>query len=83
MNYFTISKAASDSFIEKKSEFIGYIAPVKTNDEAVAFINEIKAIIKSSKVNISPKFFYIEGTPINTARVFMSVNAIMMQMIFT
>ena len=44
MNYYTISKPANDSFIEKRSEFIGYIAPVKTNDEAVDFINSIKAM---------------------------------------
>ncbi len=52
MNYFTISKPASDSFIEKKSEFIGYIAPVKTNDEAVAFINQIKAMHRKARHNV-------------------------------
>ena len=52
MNYFTISQAAIDSFIEKKSEFIGYIAPVKTNDEAVAFINEIKAMHRKARHNV-------------------------------
>lgn len=52
MNYYTISKPVSDSFIEKKSEFIGYIAPVKTNDEAVAFINEIKAMHRKARHNV-------------------------------
>ena len=52
MNYFTISKPASDSFIEKKSEFIGYIAPVKTNDEAVAFINQITAMHRKARHNV-------------------------------
>ncbi len=52
MNYFTISKPASDSFVEKKSEFIGYIAPVKTNDEAVAFINQIKAMHRKARHNV-------------------------------
>lgn len=52
MNYFTISEAASDSFIEKKSEFIGYIAPVKTNDEAVAFINQIKSMHRKARHNV-------------------------------
>ena len=52
MNYFTISKPANDSFIEKKSEFIGYIAPVKTNDEAVAFINQIKAMHRKARHNV-------------------------------
>ena len=52
MNYLTISKNASASFIEKRSEFIGYIAPVKTNDEAVAFINSIKAEHRKAKHNV-------------------------------
>ena len=41
MAYKTIRGYAQASFIEKKSEFIGYIMPVKTNDEAVEFINKI------------------------------------------
>lgn len=43
MEYRTISKSASDEFVEKKSRFIGYIKPVTTQAEAVAFINEIKS----------------------------------------
>ena len=38
MSYKTIYEQAQDSFVEKKSEFIGHIAPVKTSEEAVAFI---------------------------------------------
>lgn len=41
--YRTIAKASSDEFVEKKSRFIGYIKPVTTQEEAVAFINEIKS----------------------------------------
>ncbi|HRR77911.1 MAG TPA: YigZ family protein [Ruminococcus sp.] len=52
MNYYTISKPAKDSFIEKRSEFIGHIAPVKTTDEAVAFINSIKAEHRKAKHNV-------------------------------
>ena len=52
MNYFTVSEAAEASFIEKRSEFIGYIAPVKTNDEAVGFINTIKAKHRKAKHNV-------------------------------
>ena len=52
MNYFTISTGAKASFIEKRSEFIGYIAPVRTNDEAVAFINSIKAEHRKAKHNV-------------------------------
>ena len=43
MGYTTIYEEAQASFTEKKSEFIGHIAPVSTADEAVAFINRIKA----------------------------------------
>lgn len=52
MNYLTVSKPVSDSFIEKKSEFIGYISPVKTNDEAVEFINKIKSMHRKAKHNV-------------------------------
>ncbi|MBO5163107.1 MAG: YigZ family protein [Ruminococcus sp.] len=52
MNYFTIERPASSSFTEKKSEFIGYIAPVKTNVEAVAFINQIKAMHRKARHNV-------------------------------
>lgn len=41
--YKTVEFAADDFFIEKKSRFIGYVRPVKTQDEAVEFINEIKS----------------------------------------
>ena len=52
MNYFTVSKPAQDSFIEKRSEFIGYISPVSTNDKAVEFINSIKAQHRKAKHNV-------------------------------
>lgn len=52
MNYCTISEAAEASFMEKRSEFIGYIAPVKTNDEAVEFINSIKARHRKARHNV-------------------------------
>lgn len=52
MNYFTISTAAEASFIEKRSEFIGYIAPVKTSEEAIEFINSIKSKHRKAKHNV-------------------------------
>ncbi|MCM1007289.1 MAG: YigZ family protein [Ruminococcus flavefaciens] len=52
MNYYTISKPANASFIEKRSEFIGYIAPVKTNVEAVDFVNSIKSMHRKAKHNV-------------------------------
>ena len=41
--YKTVEFEADDFFIEKKSKFIGYVKPVKTQDEAVEFINRIKS----------------------------------------
>ena len=40
--YKTIADRATASFIEKRSEFIGDIAPVKTEEAAIAFIEEIR-----------------------------------------
>lgn len=42
MEYITLSKEAEVSFIEKKSEFIGHAAPVKTEAEAMEFITKIR-----------------------------------------
>ncbi len=51
MPYKTIYAEASDSFVEQKSEFIGYIAPVKTEEEAVAFINKVEAQNRKARHN--------------------------------
>lgn len=40
--YRTIKNEAVDEFVEKKSRFIGYAKPVKTQEEAVSFISQIK-----------------------------------------
>ncbi len=40
--YKTIKTENSDEFIVKKSRFIGYVRPVKTQQEALDFISEIK-----------------------------------------
>ena len=42
MEYVTLSAEAEVSFIEKKSEFIGHAAPVKTEEEAMEYINKIR-----------------------------------------
>ena len=39
-NYKTVAHEASDEFVEKRSRFIGYVKPVQTEEEAVAFINQ-------------------------------------------
>ena len=43
MDYKTIRHEGVDEFIEKKSRFIGYISPVKTEQEAQEFISKIKS----------------------------------------
>lgn len=52
MGYMTVYEYATDSFIEKKSEFIGHIMPVKTADEAIGFINRIKAEHRKARHNV-------------------------------
>ena len=42
MEYITLGKEAETSFIERKSLFIGNAAPVKTEEEAMAFISKIR-----------------------------------------
>ena len=40
--YKTVAQPVTASFIEKKSEFIGNLAPCRTEEEALAFIQEIR-----------------------------------------
>ena len=51
MSYKTISGSAEDQFVEKKSRFIGYICHTETEEEAVAFINEIRAMHRKATHN--------------------------------
>ncbi len=52
MSYTTVYEPAQDSFIEKKSEFIGYICPVCTADGAMEFINKVKSENRKAKHNV-------------------------------
>mgnify|MGYP002535699833 FL=1 len=52
MNYLTVYQNSEASFVEKRSEFIGYIAPVSTNEEAVNFINSIRSKHRKAKHNV-------------------------------
>ncbi len=52
MGYRTIKTKDNITFIEKRSEFIAYICPVKSNDEAVDFINQIKAMHRKATHNV-------------------------------
>lgn len=42
MGYTTVKQASEFYMVERKSEFIGYCAPVTSEEEAIAFVNSIK-----------------------------------------
>lgn len=48
----TLREYGVDEFCEKKSRFIGYACPVKTEDEAIKFIAEIKSKHWDAKHNV-------------------------------
>lgn len=50
--YKTVGKPAAVEFTEKKSRFIGYISPVKTEEEALGFVNEIKKKHPDARHNV-------------------------------
>ena len=50
--YKTVLKRAEDEFVERRSRFIGHAAPVKTEEEAIAFINEMKATYWDATHNV-------------------------------
>ncbi|WP_297517389.1 YigZ family protein [uncultured Clostridium sp.] len=56
--YITVKKRAEDSFEEKKSEFIGYVKRVSTEEEAKAFVAEIRGMHKQARHNC---FAYVVG----------------------
>ncbi len=49
--YKTIRQRCEASFTEKKSEFIGYLCPVTTEQEAIDFLNEIRAMHRKATHN--------------------------------
>lgn len=51
--YKTVEFRSSDEFIEKKSKFIGYVTPVKTIEDALSFISEIKTKHWDATHNVS------------------------------
>lgn len=52
LGYRTIAAPAEAEFVEKKSRFIGQIAPVQTEEEALAFIAEISKKHHSAAHNV-------------------------------
>lgn len=49
--YKTIMEKTQASFIERRSEFIGYLSPVDSEEQAVDFINEIRAMHRKATHN--------------------------------
>lgn len=73
-NYKSIHQYGEEEFDEKKSRFIGYAKPVKNEEEAIEFINQIKEIHKTATHNCSAyiinqnlKRFDDDGEPSHTA----------------
>ncbi len=52
MEYITVKGVSSNSFVEKKSEFIGHICHVDNEEQAIAFINHIKAENRKARHNV-------------------------------
>ena len=52
MIYKTVRNASEFTIIEKKSEFIGFCAPVKTEEEAIAFVNSVKKKHSAARHNV-------------------------------
>lgn len=58
MRYKTVRKEASQEIVIKRSRFIGYAKPVETEEEAIAYIDEIKRLHRTATHNCSA---YIVG----------------------
>ena len=64
-SYKTLHKYGVDEYIIEKSTFIGYAKPIKTEEEAVDFINEIKKKHKDATHNV---WAYTVGENMNIQR---------------
>ena len=64
-NYKTLHKFGVDEYIVEKSTFIGYTKPIKTEEEAIEFINEIKKKHKDATHNV---WAYTVGENMNIQR---------------
>lgn len=62
MEYRTIADRCEAKFIEKKSEFIGYLAPVETEEQAIAFVEEIRAMHRKATHNCYAYILRENGT---------------------
>lgn len=50
--YQTIAREAADEFIERRSRFIGTVRPVQTEEEAVAFIEQLRTTYWDATHNV-------------------------------
>ncbi|HAM68231.1 MAG TPA: YigZ family protein [Ruminococcus sp.] len=74
-DYLTLSRDSAEEYIVNKSRFIGYAMPVSTAQEAVDFINEIRARHRDATHNVyayavrSPEYsrYSDDGEPQGTA----------------
>ena len=64
-NYKTLHKFGVDEYIVEKSTFIGYAKPIKTEEEAIEFLNEIKKKHKDATHNV---WAYTIGENMNIQR---------------
>ena len=64
-SYKTLHDFGSDEIIIEKSTFIGYAKPIKTEEEAVEFVNEIKKKHKDATHNV---WAYSVGPTMNIQR---------------
>ena len=63
--YKTLHSFGTDEYIVEKSTFIGYAKPIKSEEEAVEFINEIKKKHKDATHNV---WAYTVGETMNIQR---------------
>ena len=49
--YKTLHEFGMDEIIIEKSTFIGYAKPIKTEEEAIEFVNEIKGKVNDEKLS--------------------------------
>ena len=64
-SYKTLHKIGVDEYIVEKSTFIGYAKPIKTEEEAIEFVNEIKKKHKDATHNV---WAYTVGENMNIQR---------------
>ncbi|MDD2648600.1 MAG: YigZ family protein [Eubacteriales bacterium] len=63
--YITLKKSAQDEFTEKKSRFIGFAAPCRTEEEALSFLSSVR---ESNREARHIAYAYIIGDNFSTMR---------------